>query len=627
MPDTVNVGTMPNARNGAPIREAFQAINVRLQQIAALLNHRGAWATATAYSATDRDWVTEGGQAYIAAVTHTSGVFATDFAAGRWLAVDVAQLILDLSASGSSKGGAMVGFLQAGIGAVDRTVQDKLRERISVMDKGAVPGATDSRAAIQRAFDEHPNAEIDFCGESFTSSGPIYLSDLTGRQFKGGIAGCGGSITFTNAGNATDADADMQHGFSAMATALTAGADNSGVNRISIAGLVVDGPTHGAGFMFSNSSLVEIKGCASQYSRYGVAMDCCIGFTIKGNLFRTNCNAGVGMIRTNDPARVWYTPAGPTVAYWNDSHRIEGNGFASDALNQTLAFILDHGSTSLRGRVIEGNYCFSRWDGIATKISTQYGYLGRNADPVFRGNWFENVNNPIRILNSNAAEGGGNIPGVAGAEPSGTYAMSSLPDGFSYLAIIEANQFARAFQDINVSGVNGTVELGPNLSQQIDNGGTHLVSITGGAQRILDKGDVVINPVGAYAYASLTNPVRTNLAADWIDYVPTVAPTSTPTGFTSTVNAARYLKRGRDVLIRLDITITANGSGANAVGVTLPVTALTAGGVLAGRELTAGSMLQGYCNGTWCAVLTYNNTYPGATGYRFALSGVYESVA
>lgn len=48
---------------------------------------RGAWLTATAYAI--KDVVTQSGNTYIAAVAHTSGVFATDLAAVRWVLVQL----------------------------------------------------------------------------------------------------------------------------------------------------------------------------------------------------------------------------------------------------------------------------------------------------------------------------------------------------------------------------------------------------------------------------------------------------------------------------------------------------------------------------------------------------------
>lgn len=43
---------------------------------------RGLWATATAYVV--NDMVDMGGSSYICAIAHTSGTFATDYAAGKW---------------------------------------------------------------------------------------------------------------------------------------------------------------------------------------------------------------------------------------------------------------------------------------------------------------------------------------------------------------------------------------------------------------------------------------------------------------------------------------------------------------------------------------------------------------
>lgn len=55
-------------------------------------NARGLWATATAYVL--GDMVDMGGSSYVCAIAHTSGTFATDYAAGKW------QIFVAASAAG-----------------------------------------------------------------------------------------------------------------------------------------------------------------------------------------------------------------------------------------------------------------------------------------------------------------------------------------------------------------------------------------------------------------------------------------------------------------------------------------------------------------------------------------------
>jgi hypothetical protein len=84
----------------------------------------------------------------------------TALQAGRWKLVqqqDNTEVFTNLAASGGS---ALVGFLQAGTGAVARTLQSKAREEMSVTDFGTVGqaqannfSATDDAPAIQKAID------------------------------------------------------------------------------------------------------------------------------------------------------------------------------------------------------------------------------------------------------------------------------------------------------------------------------------------------------------------------------------------------------------------------------------------------------------------------------------------
>lgn len=102
--------------------------------------------------------------------------------------------------------------------------------------------------------------------------------------------------------------------------------------------------------------------------------------------------------------------------------------------------------------------------------------------------------------------------------------------------------------------------------------------------------------------------------------------------FTSVTGTTRFLRLGKLVFIRIEVTITTNGTAGTFIQVALPVTSANIGvgkvQMLAGREVaTTGFSVMGTINNS-SLVMTirkYDNTYLGADGYVFVVEGWYEA--
>jgi hypothetical protein len=519
-----------------------------------------------------------------------------------------------------------VQFLPSGTGAVARTVQAKLRDTVSVKDYGAVGDNTaDDTAAIQACFDANPNATITFgAGKTYRVVGTITLVNASGKNFQGDIDFQGATINFVTTGSSAATDAAMQNGFVVYPTLNATGGDISGLRQSKIANGTIVGPTNGCGFRLANSQNVGFENIRTLTNRYGICEESCINTSHINCTFEDYTNAGVGLIVSNN-ANIWYRVA--ATSWWNDSPVFISCGFKVGFLTQPLAHILDHGSASLPQRKAIGCYFYSRWDApySGTMISTQFGIVSRNGAWDIDSCWFENVSRPVRILEENSLEPA-NLEGVAGAQPSGTYAVANFPDGFSYAYSCRSTTFARAFVEQEVGGVRGVARMSGNISLFILNGGTGIKSITTStSQVVMDDSTAYVAPIGTYAATSFVNGIYVDPKAQWVSWTPTVTATS-GTITTASATNCKFSRRGKVIMVKGTVTITTNGTGAGALQISTPVTAATNGGTITARETTInGFVSAGQIDGSQMILVRYDNTYPAANGTVFAFSGIYEA--
>ena len=111
----------------------------------------------------------------------------------------------------------------------------------------------------------------------------------------------------------------------------------------------------------------------------------------------------------------------------------------------------------------------------------------------------------------------------------------------------------------------------------------------------------------------------------WVSYTPT-ASSSSGSIVSSSCNGS-FIRKGNIVSVRVECTVTDNGTGAGSVSITLPILASSLGKfTLLGREdaLTGKALVGVVISGSGSIVVTdYNSAYPVATGAKIIISGEY----
>jgi hypothetical protein len=206
---------------------------------------RGEWQTSTLYAI--NDIVTSSNIAYITIEPHTSGTFATDLAANKWVIFQATNSQL-------------IDFLQDGTDAVSRKLDKKLYEIVSVEDFGAVgDGTTDDLTAIQAAVDSLTEGGIlNFNSDAYEVSGVINVN--------------GKNITFNFTKRGTMTWTALGTGKPNSYNPTTAGISVD-ANRFTILNAILVGP-HTASYV-DNSCMIQMIGTDKDTRLEGLIVSNC----------------------------------------------------------------------------------------------------------------------------------------------------------------------------------------------------------------------------------------------------------------------------------------------------------------------------------------------------------------
>lgn len=508
-------------------------------------------------------------------------------------------------------------------GAVGTNVEAKLAQTVSVKDFGAVgDGVTDDTAAIQAAGDSLP----DDGGEIYFDNGTFLISDVTFTK----------PITLTgNGSKSTIIKTSSTTGDVVTLTAFNSTIQNIGFdcasNRTSGAYIKTDGAWHttltGLGFQryyiavdIDNTIQCTVSDCwALDGTPSGTAADGAIVRVGKtaycGGIFLQNIEADVN-VAANQPSNgilLHYvdhiTIDGVLIIHHTNALHVAPENGQFTALMYVSNSSFD---TSQRGILIEpatgANVLrctiADTWAGSNTADGVQINGVSGTVDGVHFtglmaiGNTQIGVNvvganaKNITFVNSQGAGNGGN--------------------GFQVTAGANATWDGGVLGATDAAGGNGSDGAG------IDGTST-------GAIINCRMNDNVIAPI------SNLNPTGFSVAGNtpygWQSYASTI--TSEVGTITSANGMFKYKQVNKTVHWSLVVNIVDNGTGAGSVIATLPFACESGNDFIAcGRETSStGKMLQGLITSGTSVIRIYNydNTYPGANGYRFIVSGTYAT--
>jgi hypothetical protein len=450
----------------------------------------------------------------------------------------------------SSIGSSLVGFIQAGVGAVLRTVQDKLRESVSVKDFGAKgDGITNDTAAINAAL--AASNQVYFPPGTYMTTGGhnIQGKTLIGFNRDASIIKAIGTNTgvtlFTGAQTNPTTPGTWGSGGAFRLERLGIYGNWNGTSGLTVVGSYNTGVLIANYNATLNTALVKgvstvytfIKDCQFAYAYEHAIMFYGNGYSeIDGNIITTCRGSGIWMAGdSTSGATIASSTATSTTLEDNQITTCRGG-------NGGLVMVLTYGC-AVRGNLFEANV---------------YGYnLGEGADCSFIGNY---------------SELGYSVGDNVGISP----------------ALISASVWGYSFIGEAYNPLGNYLPATPRSAVAIDRSGIRIGGTAG------------YNGAGVQFPAVQAPSTNANTLDDYKEGVFT--PTANGIVFSSA--SATYVKIGRSVTVNFTVVVpaTADGSAFHVVG--LPYAPDANAGVAFGNTGYAAGLL---------AQATTGNTYLGFT--------------
>ncbi len=527
----------------------------------------------------------------------------------------------DAATVGQLVGAGSGNFIQAGVGAITRTMQNKVRELVSAKDFGAVgDGATDDTAAINSAltYAKSIGSGVFLPAGVYRISGTLLIPGGVSLEGEGWQPYTATGVTNTR-GNGTYIQ--VLHAGSPAILVQKDGASRTSGARI-----------RGIGMFWSHAT--PSGGWTPTVYDWAIKVDRADDVTVEDVLL-INPYKGIQITGTlAEPAgrlnlvRVFGQPilTGVEIDFSADVtclDRVHFWPFWSDNAN-VLAWMKANNATFLKSNrndnaQLSNIFGFGYARGIHISLNasgTTSRMLGANID-------FDDCVRAFFVDSTADGSSGSfaNFHAQANPATSGADLFVSEADAadyyFSNLRLSNSQ-----VSSVTVTGNNGQFRFAGFWADtwNILAGGSAAISC--GAACRVDVVNAKYTGGGAGVSSSGSGIVSSD---EWLTFSSTIS-TGTGTLTTASVTMARYRRRGSMVDINMEGTITTNGTGATSVIMSLPFTS-TRESFVVGRERNAtgvcvvGAIANG---GTSVVVRRFDSAYPGGSGTIINVTGSYE---